>query len=503
MENLHFSEIILLLYIYLSGFLFSILLLKKEKNILFLHGISIFTGISLFFFVFFPVLVLFKKINLEILWGIGALKITCLLFLVVNKCDNLKEKLLPLFLSIPLYCALGILFQEYDFNLACGDTFHLSKCSIRCSISSQSFMDNISCLSSWGAVLVLIQYVSYKLGIIYLSSLFPILLISFILCFQALLYKALMHMKVNHRMGLVSSISAAFLLTSIPIFLKVILLVHTNTFLTYYMFLFVAFYWFGEALKEKEWYYLAFIYMVTAAFSRVEAPIYCTVFLCCMLFKDYSEQKIIINKNSSQQGKESFSSFLIFTFFGLLGLWYGGLYFVGADTDILSNKRALFLLFVFMGMPLALFLLETKYFTFIRKRFLNFLNLSVMGILFVIYILFSEHLLSSLNGMYQNFSNDFWHGFIFFIASSIVFLILKKRTIVLLEKSILTSIFLISSNILIFSLFRTPFYNTLYDSSNRLFTTFIPLVIFYLTLKMCPTPKVSYHLLTEKINNEQ
>src|SRR5207302_1215852 len=128
-------------------------------------------------------------------------------------------------------------------------------------------------------------------------------------------------------------------------------------------------------------------------------------------------------------------------------------------------------------------ILNIKYFRFLKVNLFNLIYIGAAIALVLLFFILPDNLNSSLKGIAGNLGTKLWGGTLIFICSSLVFITFRKRERIILEKSILSSIFLIILSIISFSFFRAPFYKSLYDSSNRLFVMLIPIAIFYLTLK--------------------
>lgn len=497
--SISFSEIAFLISVYTIGFLLNTLILKKESSY-FVAITSLFSGIGMYFFFALPILLVFGNTNVMTLSFIGSFIGLILLFLYIKKTTSIKKDALAYLISTSILILMSIFFQNFDFNLFCGDTFHLSSCAKKFSMNPEYRIRNIGSLSTWGSFYLFIQHISAEVGRIYFLSLLPILLICFTLSFQALMFRALLLMKVNKMRSFLTSALVSLVMTTSPVFLSVTLLLTTNVFLIYYLFLFISFYWMGEATRQNQWYLLAYIFMFSAAFTRVEAPIYCTIVLYCMLFKE-SPQSFVFgnllvrenNKLPSQNEKklepiQKFPPFFNFKFvtlfFIIISLFYGLLFYAGATSEILSHERALSLMVLFFLMPFSMKILQLKGFEFIKNNFLNLIILLSFIFFSVLTIFFFKNLKSSIAGVYANITDGFWNGVLLYVFSSAIFLFFRKREKIILDKSILTSVFLIVMSIIVFSLFRTPFYKALYDSSNRLFIMIIPIIFFYLTLKL-------------------
>jgi hypothetical protein len=475
---------------YIMGFLLSSLIFKKEKQY-FIAILSFFTGISFFFFVYFFLLIIFGKISLFLLFTTYSLMIGLLLFYYfICHRSHFFKMLGGMFISVLLFTATCFIVFNYDLNLFCGDTYHISNCARRFSVVPD-IKHNMTRLSSWGALFVLIQHVSYELGLPYFVSLHPILYINFIFIFQLITYRALILMNINNITSFSSSVLVAAVLGTSPVFLIISLLLHTNSFLVYYLFLFLAFYWMGEATKEKNWYYFSYIFMLTASFSRVEAPIYCTIVLLCMLYQKYSEKERPLHEEQKMACSQTNLAYFfaphslnyVIPFFILIGGWYTFLLLIGANSDILSAGRAKFLACLYPAMFFLLKFLDAQCMSKIRNNFLNILLIIPAIAFIIVFFILPDQLFLSLKGIYGNLSTHVWKGILVFILTSLVLLIFKKKEKIILEKSILTSIFLIILSTIAFSFFRTPFYKNIYDSSNRIFVSLIPIIIFYLTLK--------------------
>lgn len=500
--SISFYEIVFLVGTYTIGFLLNTLILHKESRY-FVGITSLFSGIGAYFFCAFPILLVLGNTNIMTLSFVGSFMGLILLFLYMKKTTSIKKDALTYLLSTSVLILISLFFQHFDFNLFCGDTFHLSSCAKEFSMNPEHRLKNIGTLSTWGSFYLFLQHISVEIGRVYFLSLLPILLICFTLSFQALTYRALLLMDVNKMRSLLTSTLVSLIMMTSPVFLSVALLLTTNIFLTYYLFLFISFYWMGEATRQSHWYFLAYIFMFCAAFTRVEAPIYCTIVLYCMLFKESSQSLVFANlairKDTKLQSRnptkaeklQKFPPFFDFKFvtlfFIVFSLFYGLLFYAGANSEILSHERALSLMVLFLLMPLSVKLLQLKDLEFIKNNFLN-LSIFLFLILFsALAVLFLKDLKSSMRGIYLNVTDDFWRGILLYVFSSITFLFLRKREKIILDKSIWTSLFLIVLCIIIFSLFRTPFYKALYDSSNRLFVMVIPIILFYLTLKLYAT----------------
>lgn len=489
------SEGLFILGVYTAGFLFSSLFLKNEPPY-FISVISLFSGISLFFFSCIPLVFIFGSISPIVLTAVQLVLLSLLLGSHVCLSRNWVLTISYMLVSSSLLMILCGVLSKFDFNLFCGDTFHLSNCAKRFSESPQLVLENIKSLTGWGALFVLLQHVSHNLGIPYFILMQPLLCISFVLFFQAFVYKALIKLDTDRIYALVSSIFAAVLLATSPIFLNVVLLLHTNAFLTYYLFLSIAFYWMGNLTTDKNWYYMAYVFMLTASFSRAEAPVYCTIILLCLLFdnnlKNYKIDKNIVPHKEMrafpQKVTQSFFENNLFNFalfyFLLMGAWFSFLYFVGTDNGILSNSRTLFLACVFLMMPIVITVLNLPFFGFLRGNFFNLVYIGCGCALFIAVFIPSEHLSSSLQGVLKNLNNTLWRGMELFILISTIFFMVNRKEKFFMEKTILSTIFLVVLCIISFSFFRAPFYRAVYDSSNRLFVMLIPIFIFYLTIKL-------------------
>jgi hypothetical protein len=504
-------EIVFLMGVYTIGFLLNALILKNESRY-FVGITSIFSGMGLYFLFALPFLLVLGKTSVMTLSFLGISLIIALLFFYIRKVNSIKKDILVYIIAICVLILMSFIFQQFDFNLFCGDTFHLSSCAKEFSMYPESRVRNIGSLSSWGSFSLFIQHISVEGGRIYLISLLPIFLVCFILFFQNLIFRALLLMKVNKTRGLLTSILVSLVMLTSPVFLSVTLLLSTNVLLIYYLFLFMSFYWMGDATRQNQWYLMAYIFMFSAAFTRVEAPIYCTIVLYCMLFKESPHSLVLANlvirkdkklRSQSEKKLEKFQKYppyftFKFTtlFFVVFSLYYGLLFYIGANSDILSNQRALSLMILFILLPFSMKLLQMKKFDFIKN---NFLNLSILfsSILFsFLPILFYKDLKSSIKGIYENMTEGFWSGILYYVFFCVLFLVFRKREKIVLDKSISTSLFLIVLSIIVFSLFRIPFYKSLYDSSNRLFVMIIPIIIFYLTLKLYATQSSRISLIT-------
>lgn len=474
--------------IYSNGFLGTALILKKENPFL-IASLSLFFGFSLFFLLFFATLSVFGKINILIMGGVLSILSCCFLFLYMHHSRNKRKDVLTFFASLAVFSGIYLLFAKYDVNLFCGDTFLLTVCAQKFSYHPADFAHNFKSLSSWGAVFVLIQHVGCELGLHYFSSLQGLLYISFSGVFLSLLFEALKLFNIPSKKSLFYAIFSTIALATSPIFLHVVFLLHTNSYLIYYFFLFFAFYWLGNIKNEKNYSYLSYLFLFVAAFSRVEAPIYCTITLFCIL---WGRESCSIEAGQEKRGdfKEKLNIFdpLLFkmtNFFCLvMGAWYAFLYGIGADSDILSSNRALFLMCIYFMIPIAFISLGSRRLETIKHYFFQwtyvFSFIAIIGTV----LIFPSHILASLEGVIRNLLNRFWVGPIIFISGSILLILLNKRKRIPLEKSILTALFLMALSIISFSLFRQPFYASLYDSSNRIFVTLLPILFFYLTLKV-------------------
>ncbi|MBX9621800.1 MAG: hypothetical protein K2X28_07255 [Alphaproteobacteria bacterium] len=481
--NISFSEIVLLVGVYTIGFLLNTLILKKESSY-FLGITSLFSGVGVYFLFALPILLILGNTNVMTLSFVGGFMGLTLLFLYMKKTTSIKKDALAYLISISVLILMSVFFQYFDFNLFCGDTFHLSSCAKKFSMNPECRIENIGSLSTWGSFYLFIQHISVEVGKIYFLSLLPILLICFALTFQALTFKALLLMEVNKMRSFLTSVFVSLVMITSPVFLSVTLLLTTNAFLIYYLFLFISFYWMGEATRQNQWYLLAYVFMFSAAFTRVEAPIYCTIVLYCMLFKESSQLLVEKKLELFQKFPPFFNVKSVTIFFIVFSLFYGLLFYIGANSDILSNERALSLMLLFFLMPFSMILLQLKCFEFIKNNFLNLIILLSFIFLAALTLIFYKDLKLSIEGIYGNMADGFWSGILLYVFSSVVFLFFRKRKKIILDKSILTSFFLIVFSILVFSLFRIPFYKSLYDSSNRLFVTVIPIILFYLTLKL-------------------
>lgn len=494
-------ELLLVTALYANGFLSTSLVLKKE-NPFFIASMALFSGVALSFFLFFPVLLIFGKINVLTMETIFSLLFFFLFCLNMKKSSHRLKNCSYLFASLAVFLGLYLFLFNYDFNLFCGDTFYLTQCAQKFSTHPVLFASNFKSLSSWGGVFVLLQHMGYEVGLSYFSSLQVLLYMSFLGSFFFLLLEALKAFEVQPRLSLLASGITTLILATSPIFLHVVLLLHTNAYLIYYFFLFLVFFWIGNLKKKTNYIYLSYVFLFISAFTRVEAPIYCISLLLCILFGFESRN---VNKKKRERVDRKMDLFdpLLFKvtilFCAVMGGWYVFLYFIGVDSDILSKDRALFLIGLYSLIPVALISLNYKILKFIKIHFFRLTYLFIFLALISVGSVFYNHILQSLKGISHNIFNRFWVGPLIFMGGTLFIIMFKKRVGFLLEKSILTALFLIVLCIVSFSLFRKPFYGSLYDSSNRLFVTLVPILFFYLTLKLCASKAFSFLKLGQKI----
>ncbi|MBX9621736.1 MAG: hypothetical protein K2X28_06920 [Alphaproteobacteria bacterium] len=477
--------------LYVIGFLFASLIIQKEKNY-FISIVSIFIGIFLFFIIGFFMILIFGIIYWKVFLLIGLILSSVFLILIYLN-NSLKKRMIGLFTSLFVLNFLIFIFNKYDFNLFCGDTFILTRNALNFSSNSR----NIAPFANWGPFYPVIQYINNELGNVYSISLQPLFLLSFTLIFQKVTYKALIASDVNKMASLLTSISSSLVVITSPIFLNITLLIHTNAIFTYYLFMFVAFYWLGEAKKEKGYYYLCYLFLFAGSATRVESSIYLTIFFLCMLFKNSlhyeslkflftNQRKKMIQGQTNKKIEElSHLDLLVAqSFFLVMGTWYATQYLLGLTSEILNPSKSLFLALLYIGLALSFFAHRIVLFSFIRNNFLTITLIILLIFLPILLIMFNDIFSKNKNTIINNLSTDYWKGVRIFTVASLSFLCFRQRKRILLDSSILIAFGLMVLSIFIFGLFRIPYNNGLYDSSNRLLVALIPIAIFYLTLKV-------------------
>jgi hypothetical protein len=331
---------------------------------------------------------------------------------------------------------------------------------------------SLTAFSSWGAILLTIQYIGNIFGVYYFKSLNPILYLSVLSSFYLLLKEHLKFLGIQP-----SWIRKLFLfiLASSPVFLKVMLLIQTNAFLISFLFLSVVFIWQGLHIENSSLILTGGVFLIACGLSRVEAPIYASLFL--ILFGLSHKFKLLPFK------------IVFFSFFATMALWYFILYFFSLGVDVLSKERAFFLGALFALIMFTFPIVQLKIFSNLREKSLLLTNCLFIGLLFLAFLYKPMHLLTSMRGLIINFMTLNWLGIVLIVVWSLLFLAKKsfysnKDAEIPFEKIIGTGIFLCFLSVIIFCIFRSPFRHSVYDSASRILISFIPLFFYYVVLKL-------------------
>lgn len=324
----------------------------------------------------------------------------------------------------------------------------------------------------WGPALISLQASAAMLGRDYFDTLQPAFFITLVGTFAHVARSSLLAIGLTSRRSVSLSLVATLLVGSTPLVLVYALYPHNNIIVAMYLLIGVSAFWMALKQRQEAFFYLGIMAFLGMSLARTETSLFAGVFLICMV------------SMGSHSRREWLRGLAPYT--GILlgwNLWL--LLRVAPETHILTPERVVLILVVVGGVLALVSLLRVA---FVKKRLAPNLHRLMLGslvaALIAILVLDSYHLPRMLYVFGFNmfaFGTLWWGGTWWLLV--ILAVLIPRKVQVPNERLFTVGIAGFFLLLLLIS-YAHPFRLGWGDSANRAFLHILPVVIYFLTLKV-------------------
>jgi hypothetical protein len=332
-------------------------------------------------------------------------------------------------------------------------------------------------LSSWGIFVPALQSASVIIGVDYLSLASPAFAYALLLLFPYLTWRALPHARGQFGAALLLALAGALLLFTSDFMVFLAFYIHTNLIAGAFLFTAIAAFWLARKEQEQAWLVFGIAGLIGFSLTRAEAPLFTVLFLVAIL----STGRI------SRRGQIRF----ILPFLGGISAWLLYLAYINpAGGVILNPVKILVIVSMLLGLG-ALVLLSRLSWVERLRRILPYGMLAFLGLGLAFMFLTKPGLMwENVVAILKNlFVSGRWG------ATWVVACLLA--TFAAFQPQIEDEIFFTSLPayfLLVLSLgyMRFPYESQWYGSANRILAHVLPVVLFYLLVKLGAGPLERY-----------
>jgi hypothetical protein len=409
------------------------------------------------------------------LTGLGALGVLLIVLNIRRGSFSLDRRaMIWLGAMLCLYLLAALILEGHNISKA-HELDPQSQILVGRSLALEGFAPwNTQQLSSWGFLLVSIQSTSVFLGVDYLYIFQPICGLTFLLTFSTGCYYVLVERIENRKTALlVAGICTLLLFSTYGIILEMEF-INTNLISSMYLFTAFAAFWLGLGKRSGGWLAAAMLSLTGFALARTEAPVFAIILLSLVL-------------NSGRLSyRERLTYFLPFLVVFILRYLHMVMT-AGSGSIILSNSRILGVFGLLIAFTLLVLVSDIEFVEAKILPRLHIVMIAALGAALLAAIASQPNLmLLSICNFLLNlfFLIGFW-GVIWYFY--LVHLALARNQPPF-EHERLFSIFIPCFFLLLLALvyFRlpaNPFGYYWHDTSNRISTHIVPIILLYLAMK--------------------
>jgi len=468
------SQVWFIVGLYVLGILIG-LLFSKQIPIPFIAATGILWGGLSYSLLAFIALVANRYQPVFMLVSLGSMGILLIVIHILRGTFRLdRQALIWLAGTLCLYILTALLFEGNNVS----KTYELdpqTQILVGRSLAEEGFGAwNSQQLSSWGFLLVSIQSASVFLGIDYLYAFQPTCGLTFLLTFAAGLYYVLSEQIDNRRTLILITAACTLLLFSTYGIVLQMEFITTNLIASMYLFTAFAAFWLGLKKQSSAWFIVAMLSLTGFSLIRTEGPVFALVLLALVL------------SSGRLSYKERLTYFLPYLSVFILRYLHMILT-AGTGGIILSSSRMIGVLgllaaFTLLVLASGIRFVEAK----ILPR-LHVIMIALLGAALVAAIAVQPGLmLVSIRGFLLNLFAllGFWGVIWYFLLIHLA--LAGHQPPFDYEKIFIVFVlcfFLLLLTIVYFRLPGDPFGYYWHDTSNRISTHIMPIILLYLAMK--------------------
>ncbi len=324
----------------------------------------------------------------------------------------------------------------------------------------------------WGIFVPIIQTIGMLFGSDYSWFVQPVISLTFLLLFVMMVYRASRQLSSRKVLPIILALLGAGVMVSANMYWVAQFYIHTNLDSGISLFLVVISLYFSVKDKQDSWLGIAAIFLIMFGMTRTENVIIASLIIILVV----SSRKI-----GHRKLMWAFLPYLIFQIvWNLIVLQINPVAFGNLmDTDQLAA--------VTVGLVVLIgFLFLTKI-PWIQRNILPRIPLLIVtGIALLFVVVFVQHPTQTFRNIWNNFSTMFVTGKWLTTFWSVVLLLLLFKP---MKKIVFNSLYEIVifgffSMIVILGGIKGNYHTFWYDSANRMYIHILPVMVFYLTLKI-------------------
>ena len=473
--------ILFLIEIYLLGWAIASFF-REKLSAFFLAFLAVLLGLF-GFFINVVILSLFNvrisALLLAILLG-GELILLILIKWLISRQTFFKFKVADLW-----YVAAGALFTAGCWAFSLSGPIFATTDSLYLVIMGRNILETgflewyFASPLQWGVFVPVLQTLGMLFGYDYTWFIQPIISATFLVLFAFVLYKASSKISSHKFLPIVLTILGIGLLVSSRLYWAAQFYIHTNLDTAISLFLVITALYFAIQDGEDGWLGIAGIFMIMLGMVRIE-----NVILAALIIVLTVATREVVHK-------KLLWTFLPYLFFQIVFNLAMIVISPVGFSDLLSFSQ---LKMVTVGLVGLVIFLSIADFPTIQKKLVTKLNLVVVvGIsaaLVGVFLLKPEKIfLDTWDNLYTMFGTGQW--FATFWGCMLLLLLVKARDKNSMVHFINIFIYAFFSMIIILGYFKGNYHNAWYDSANRMYIHILPILLFYLSIKISSNHSLS------------
>jgi len=335
----------------------------------------------------------------------------------------------------------------------------------------------ISELQSWGVFQVIAHSMAAFTRRDYLYSLQPVLGSSLLAIFLLSLWHATGHLGAAGRLRAAAVGLVALALFSLYAFAHHLFFIHTNLGTAVYLLGFVVTFWLADLEGDAEAMPVAFVFLFALAIHRIETPIIALIALTATVMTTDLPRRAIT------------PPLAVFT--GLVSAWYVLLaFYVSPDSLFLTPSRCIALALAVAAFFVWWMLSPSARLQRVNRHLHLVTSIGAALVLLAMFALRTDHMMVSLRSWVTSVATLPHWGYAFYvIAAALLVGLFTPRPPKFRTFTLTIGLSLAYTLMLVYA--RLPYRVALLDSANRMTIHVLPLLFFYLGLKVIPAATAS------------